>query len=172
MGLPIHRFVAATNSNDVVPEYLKSKVFRPRASQQTISNAMDVGNPSNFVRMVELFGKDFDALSKDIKGYAFSDADTQEAMQSVFAKQQYVMDPHGAVGYLGLKKYMAESGEDVTGIFLETAHPAKFKEVVEETLGRTIEIPPALQAFMKGKKKTIRATTRFEAFKALLFGLG
>jgi threonine synthase len=168
MGLPIHRFIAATNSNDVVPEYLRTQTFRPRPSQQTISNAMDVGNPSNFVRMLELFGKNFEALSKDIRGYAFSDEETQQAMRAVFADQAYIMDPHGAIGYLGLKKYVQETKEDVTGIFLETAHPAKFKEVVEDTLGRTIEIPPALQKFMQGKKKTIPATKEFAAFKDFL----
>ncbi|MBL0743954.1 threonine synthase [Chryseolinea lacunae] len=168
MGLPIHHFVAATNSNDVVPVYLKTKQFQPRPSQQTISNAMDVGNPSNFVRMLELFGKDFDALAKDITGYSFTDDETRTAMRDVFSQKHYVMDPHGAIGYLGLKKYQKEISNNVTGVFLETAHPAKFKEVVDETLATSIDIPEPLQKFMAGKKTTIPATTDFGAFKKFL----
>ena len=134
MGLPIHKFVASTNINDVVPQYLSSKSFNPRPSKQTISNAMDVGNPSNFVRMLDLFQGDFESLSNEIVGYAFTDAETQTAMREVFSRNKYVMDPHGAVAYLGLKKFLKSRKTDAIGIFLETAHPAKFKEVVDETL--------------------------------------
>ena len=166
MGLPVKKFIVSTNLNDIVPEYLRTKVFRPRASTQTISNAMDVGNPSNFARLMDLYDHDFERLSKDIAGYSFSDSDTKEAMKAVLGKCGYVMDPHGAVGYCGLKKYFAghhDAGS--TGIFLETAHPGKFLEVVEETLGRSIELPPALSAFLKGKKQTIAASADFADFK-------
>jgi len=168
MGLPVHKFIATTNANDVVPEYLKTTVFNPRPSKQTISNAMDVGNPSNFVRMLDFFGQDYSKLSTDIRGYAFSDDDTRAAMRHVYASNDYILDPHGAVGYLGLVKYLEESGEDVTGIFLETAHPAKFKEVVEETLAKPIEIPQPLQKFMQQPKQTVAIKSDFEGFKAFL----
>jgi len=168
MGLPIHKFIAATNINDVVPEYLQTGSFNPRLSRQTISNAMDVGNPSNFVRMLDLFAGDFDALSKEISGYAFTDEETSMAMRHVYSKDKYVLDPHGAIGYLGLKKYLEETYENVTGIFLETAHPAKFKEVVERTLNRSIEIPPALKKFLQQEKKTVKTTTDFNAFRDFL----
>jgi threonine synthase len=168
MGLPVHKFIAATNSNDVFPEYLQTTLFHPRPSQQTISNAMDVGNPSNFVRMLELFNGSFEALSQEISGYAFTDAETSRAMQDVFSNHNYVLDPHGAIGYLGLKKYLSEHHEQVTGVFLETAHPAKFKEVVEDTLHQAIEIPPALEKFLQRQKKAIKVSTDFETFRDFL----
>jgi threonine synthase len=167
MGLPIRQFIVSTNINDVIPEYLRTRSFEPRASKQTISNAMDVGNPSNFVRMIDLYDHDFEALKKDVTGYAFTDKETRQAMQNVYAAKQYVLDPHGAVGYLGLKKYLSENG-DATGIFLETAHPGKFLEVVEQALDRKIALPPALEKFMSGEKHTIRVTNRFEDFKKIL----
>src|SRR5690606_18228132 len=135
MGLPVQQFLACTNINDVVPEYLATRLFSPRPSKQTISNAMDVGNPSNFVRMLDLYDQDFNALTKDIKGYAFTDDQTRQAMRQVFEKINYTLDPHGAVGYLGLKQYQ-QDGEKVTGIFLETAHPGKFLDVVTNTLNQ------------------------------------
>lgn len=168
MGLPIHHFIAATNINDVVPEYLHHGSFNPRPSRQTISNAMDVGNPSNFVRMLELFHHDFAALSKDISGFSFTDQQTRDAMRDVFSKDGYILDPHGAIGYLGLKQYMRNSTEKVTGIFLETAHPAKFKEVVEDTLQRSIPVPPALEKFMQREKKTIKMGADFRSFREFL----
>jgi threonine synthase len=168
MGLPIERFIATTNVNDVVPEYLKTEVFTPRPSRQTISNAMDVGNPSNFVRLLDLFDNDFARLSKNIVGYAFSDDETRAAMRHIYASTDYVMDPHGAIGYLGLIKYLEERGEDITGIFLETAHPAKFKEVVDETLSRPIDIPLPLQRFLEQPKKSIPMKSDFEGFKDFL----
>lgn len=170
MGLPIHAFVATTNTNDVVPEYLHTKLFNPRASQQTISNAMDVGNPSNFVRMLDLYNNDFEAISREIKGYSFTDEETRAAMRHVQASAHYVMDPHGAVGYLGLKKFLLENDIDVTGIFLETAHPAKFKEVVDDTLNHPVEIPEVLQKFMQRPKQSVRMNNGFEDFKSYLKG--
>lgn len=168
MGLPISHFVAATNINDVVPEFLRTHNLKPRPSVTTISNAMDVGSPSNIVRMTDLFDGDVSALERAVTGYAFSDAETQAAMRHVFSTSGYVMDPHGAVGYLGIKKYMREVRSDITGVFLETAHPAKFKEVVEETLGTKIEIPSTLQKFLTRPKQTRRMTSAFADFKTFL----
>jgi len=168
MGLPVHRFIAATNSNDVVPEYLRTHVFKPRASEQTISNAMDVGNPSNIVRMLDLFKGNVEAMAAEIESYAFSDAQTKEAMIKVYTKKGYMLDPHGAVGYLGLTRYMERSSGSLTGVFLETAHPAKFKETVEEILETQVDIPPALQKFMLREKTTIKAGSDFGDFKAYL----
>jgi threonine synthase len=168
MGLPISHFVAATNINDVVPEFLRTHELKPRPSEATISNAMDVGSPSNIVRMIDLFDGDVSALEKAVTGYAFTDAETQEAMRDVYKNAGYVMDPHGAVGYLGLKKYMREVRSDVTGVFLETAHPAKFKEVVEDTLGKQIEIPPTLQKFLNRSKHTRGMSAEFSDFKRFL----
>lgn len=168
MGLPVHKFIASTNINDVVPQFLLSRSFNPRPSRQTISNAMDVGNPSNFVRMLDLFQGDFDSLANEIAGYAFTDEETQVAMRDVFATKKYVMDPHGAVAYLGLKKYLNENDIKVYGVFAETAHPAKFKEVVEETLNTTIPIPSELAKFLQHPKKSIPVPGSYQAFKDFL----
>lgn len=168
MGLPVHHFIAATNINDVVPEYLHKGSFNPRPSKQTISNAMDVGNPSNFVRILELYHRDFAALSNDISGYSFTDEQTRDAMRDVFLRNGYILDPHGAIGYLGLKQYLIDSKVEVTGVFLETAHPAKFKEVVEETLEQQVIVPPALQKFLQHEKKTIKMAADFGSFKEFL----
>jgi threonine synthase len=168
MGLRLETFVAATNTNDIVPTYLKSAVFHPKPSQQTISNAMDVGNPSNFVRMLDLFNRDFSKVSALIRGYSFNDEETRAAMRHVHATSQYVLDPHGAVGYLGLKKYLSTDEQNSIGIFLETAHPAKFKDVVDETLGGTVEIPPTLQKFMKHEKQSVQMKASFEELKNYL----
>lgn len=147
LGLPIDRFIASTNINDVVPEYLHTHVYRPRPSEATISNAMDVGNPSNFERLTTLFG---DRL--DITGYSFTDEETRIALKGVYKKHNYLMDPHGAVGYLGLRKYLDSSAGPLVGMFLETAHPGKFSEVVEEILGEKIKLPAALEE-LKSKVK-------------------
>jgi threonine synthase len=167
MGLPVKKFLAVTNDNDVVPEYLQTLRFNPRDSVQTISNAMDVGNPSNFVRMMDLFDNDGDRLRDAITGFHYNDLQTSEAMRDVFARTGYVLDPHGAVGYLGLKEYLKANAGD-TGIFLETAHPAKFKEVVDRTLNQQIDIPVPLQAFMKNPKQTISIGKEFEGFRSYL----
>jgi len=167
MGLPIDVFVAATNANDVVPEYLRTQKFNPRASKQTISNAMDVGNPSNFVRLLEIFDGDFEKISRQIFGCTFSDEATKEAMRLVSLNSNYIMDPHGAVGYLGLKEFL-KTNPNFTGIFLETAHPSKFADVVEDAIQKQIEIPDRLHEFMKGEKKSILISTDFAEFKSLL----
>lgn len=168
MGLPIAHFVVSTNRNDIVPHYLKTRLFNPRPSVTTISNAMDVGNPSNFARMLDLYDNNFEALSADVSGYAFNDEETREVMKSVFKDRGYILDPHGAVGYLGLKKFSEGKQDRFTGIFLETAHPGKFLEVVEETLDKKIELPAALSKFLTGSKNTVPGSVNFEAFRELL----
>lgn len=167
MGLPIQKFLAVTNINDIVPEYLTTKVFKPRNSQQTISNAMDVGNPSNFARMLDLYDHDFEKLSQDITGYRFTDEDVRSAIQFVYKTTGYVLDPHGAVSYVGLKEFL-KTNSTYTGIFLETAHPAKFNEVVEETIQHPVELPARLNEFTKGEKKSILISANFSEFKLLL----
>jgi threonine synthase len=167
MGLPVDKFIAATNINSVVPEFLSSGKFQPRPSQPTISNAMDVGNPSNFVRLLELHKHNFDLLTSDVIGFSFSDDETRQAIRQVSEKSGYIMDPHGAVGYLGLKKFM-EFHPHTNGIFLETAHPAKFMEVVEPVVEKTILTPARLQKLMAGKKKTVLISPAYEELKSLL----
>jgi threonine synthase len=170
MGLPITKMIAATNVNSVVPEYFKTRIFSPRPSQQTISNAMDVGNPSNFARMLDLYDHHFERLASDVEGYYFSDDETRAAMRQVLKDRDYRMDPHGAVGYLGLKKYI-KSHRGAQGIFLETAHPGKFKEVVEETLGQSIELPEALIEFSKREKKSLQIGKEYQELRDILGSL-
>lgn len=170
MGLPIRHFIASTNRNDIVPEYLDTGTFNPKPSQATVSNAMDVGNPSNFARMMDLYANDLNNIKADITGYRFSDEETKQAMREVYKTSNYMLDPHGAVGYLGLKKYLAEHTE-ATGVFLETAHPAKFLEVVEETLKTEINIPERLKQFVKGSKKSIPCSKDFVQFRSIAISL-
>ncbi len=170
MGLPIQKFIAATNANDIVPKYLSSGKFEPRASAQTISNAMDVGNPSNFERMLNLYDNDFDKIRNDVSGFSFTDDETRDAMRKVFDEYAYILDPHGAVGYLGLKKFL-RANPNYTGIFLETAHPAKFKEVVDDVLKTQTQIPTRLQKFIDKKKQSIPMSNNFDALKKLLLNL-
>jgi len=168
MGLPIAKFIAATNINKVVPDYLKGIPFKPRPSLQTISNSMDVGNPSNFYRLLALYGNDEDVLKQNVQGYFFDDETTREAMKEVKDVSGYLMDPHGAVAYLGLKEYM-EDHEGVTGVFLETAHPGKFRDVVEEVHQEEVVLPERLAAFLEGVKKSAPLENDFAAFKKYLF---
>jgi threonine synthase len=169
MGLPVEVFLAATNLNKCIPEFLEGKEFQCQPSIPTISNSMDVGNPSNFYRLLALYGNDAGLLRQKVKGFYFDDEETKEAMREVKANHGYMMDPHGAVGYLGLKKYLANNPTEFRGIFLETAHPAKFKSVVEETLSITIELPERLAAFQSGEKRVIKMKNDFDAFKNFLF---
>ncbi len=167
MGVPIQHFVAATNINDIVPDYLKTGEFIPMASQQTISNAMDVGNPSNFYRMLEIFGNSWDEMKEEISGYSFNDDDTGEAMKEMQNKYNYVSDPHGAVGYLGLKEYQKKYPA-TKGVFLETAHPAKFLDVVEKILKIKVELPSELKSLLHKEKKAELMSTEFSEFKKYL----
>jgi threonine synthase len=167
MGLPISKFIAATNANDVVPQYLASGAFTPRPSVPTLSNAMDVGNPSNFARMMDLYCSTWNIVKQDIEGYAFSDEQTREAVREVAEKYNYTIDPHGAVGYLALKEYQREHPE-VQGIILETAHPAKFLPDMEAILGRKIEVPQRLADLADLEKESLLRGTDFASFKSWL----
>ena len=168
MGLPIKKFIASTNANNVVPEFLEKGIFKARDSVQTISNAMDVGNPSNFARMLELYGHSAQKMSEDIIGFSFSDDETKHAIKEVYEKYNYLMDPHGAVAYLGLEKYMKDNDREANGIFLETAHPAKFGEVVEEVLGKKIDIPDQLKKYLDREKESTVISSSFSDFKEFL----
>jgi len=168
MGLHIDMFVAATNSNKVVPDYLGGMPFSAKPSIQTISNSMDVGNPSNFYRLLALYGGDESLLKKNVKGYFYADQPTRESMLGVKEATGYIMDPHGAVAYLGLKDFMSTYPGKYIGVFLETAHPGKFRKVVEETLGELLVLPERLEAFMKGEKKVSSLANEYEAFKEFL----
>ena len=154
LGLPVEHFVAATNVNDTVPEYMLTGKYRPKPSTATISNAMDVGDPSNFVRIRHLYQDDYETLKKNLSSYSFTDDETRNAILKIYQKSGYITDPHGAVGYLGLKKYQ-RNHPDTYGIFLETAHPVKFLDVVEETIGISLEIPPQIEKVMDREKKII-----------------
>ena len=165
LGLPIKHFIASNNDNNVVTRYLKSTNYEPKPSVQTVSNAMDVGNPSNFIRIQELFNNDLEALKSTFSSYAFTDDETRETMKEIYRNSGYVADPHGAVGYLGLKKY--ELQENEFGIFLETAHPVKFLDVVEETLPVKIEIPKQIQKIINNKKVAIKAAN-YQDLKSFL----
>ncbi len=166
MGLPINKFIASTNINDVVPAYLKSGLFEPRPSVTTISNAMDVGNPSNFARIIDLHQNEIQTLREVVIGCKITDEETTKAVQHVHSEQKYMLDPHGAVGYLGLKKSI--NTDKQVGIFLETAHPGKFREVVEKCIHEPIILPERLQAFLSKEKKSIRMENSFDQLKQYL----
>jgi len=168
MGLPVDRFIAATNINHIVPDYLSTGIFHPQASIQTISNAMDVGNPSNFARMLALYDNSLDNMRRDIDGEYFTDDETRAAIAAVYREIGYILDPHGAVGYLGIKNYLDRNPSTDTGIFLETAHPAKFRDVVEPIIGTTIAIPDRLAKFLERKVLSINISSEYEEFKAFL----
>ena len=166
LGMPVKHFIAATNVNDTVPEFMKTGNYNPKPSTPTISNAMDVGDPSNFIRIRHLFNDDFNTLAQNLSSYSFTDRETKEAMLKIYQNTSYSTDPHGAVGYLGLKKYQ-ETHPNSYGIFLETAHPVKFLEVVEETIGISLKIPPQIQKVMGKEKKYIPIKT-YESLKDFL----
>ena len=168
MGLPIKRFIAANNANDIFYNYLQTGKYVPKASVQTIANAMDVGDPSNFARVYELYGKSHEAICADISGATYKDEQIAETIREVKSETGYVCDPHGACGYRALKEGLA-AGE--VGVFLETAHPAKFKDTVDGILGGSLEIPAKLQAFMKGTKQSIPMSKDFADFKAYLLSV-
>lgn len=166
MGLPIKRFVAANNDNDIVYQYLKSGNYNPRPSVATIANAMDVGAPSNFARILELYNHSHREIASEMVGYRYNDEEIRQTMKEVYVNENYMLDPHGAVGYRALKEDL-KPGE--VGVFLETAHPAKFTDTVESVLGAgTVILPGKLAAFMKGKKLSIPLSTEFHDFKQFL----
>lgn len=166
LGLPVDQFIAATNANAVVPNYLETGSYIPINSIPTISNAMDVGNPSNFIRIQEIYKNDLEILKKHLTSYSFSDDQTREAMKIIYEKDGYIADPHGAVGYLGLKKY-SKTKQDVQGVFLETAHPVKFLDVVEPVIGKTIPFPAQIEAVMQQPKEAAFIKT-YEELKDFL----
>lgn len=165
MGLPIKRFIAANNDNDIFFQYLQTGKYEPKASVQTIANAMDVGNPSNFVRVLDLYEKSLEGIKEDISSYKYSDDEIENIVNDTFKKTNYLLDPHGACGYEALNESL-QGGE--VGVFLETAHPAKFLETVEGIIDEKVEIPTKLQAFMKGEKLSIPMTKQFADFKQWL----
>lgn len=165
MGLPIRRFIAANNANDVFYNYLRTGQYRPMPSLQTLANAMDVGDPSNFARIMDLYQADWQALRADISGATYGDDLISQTMRQCRQDTGYVLDPHGACGYRALKEQLRE---DEVGVFLETAHPAKFKEKVDQIIGADIEIPQRLRRFMEGRKQSVAMPNDFAAFKAYL----
>ena len=168
MGLPVERFIAANNRNDVFREYLLTGNYSPRSSVQTIANAMDVGAPSNFDRILDLYGHDHRTITGDITAYRYSDEEICNTIRVTQQQTGYLLDPHGACGYLALKEGL-QPGE--SGIFLATAHPAKFKETVEECTGKPVTIPEDLAAFMQNKKESIELPNDFSLFKKALLRL-
>ena len=165
MGLPIKRFIAANNANDVFYNYLQTGKYEPKASIQTLANAMDVGDPSNFARIYDLYGKSHERISSLISGATYKDEQIAETMRQCYSETGYVLDPHGACGYKALEEGLQE-GE--IGVFCETAHPAKFKEKVDSILGTDIEIPARLRAFMEGEKQSVEMSKDFADFKRYL----
>ncbi|MBR5842119.1 MAG: threonine synthase [Bacteroidaceae bacterium] len=167
MGLPIKRFVAANNDNDIFYQYLQTGDYAPRPSVQTIANAMDVGDPSNFARIIDLYAHSHEEICSRISGATYSDEQIADTVAEVYKRTGYLLDPHGACGYRALAEGLQE-GEQ--GVFLETAHPAKFRDTVEAIIGDRVEMPEKLQAFMRGTKQSVPMSAQFEDFKAYLMG--
>ncbi|HLP06258.1 MAG TPA: threonine synthase [Paludibacter sp.] len=165
MGLPVKRFIAANNRNDIFFQYLQTSEYKPRPSVSTIANAMDVGDPSNFARVLDLYGGSHAAISAEISGVTYNDGQIAETLKTCYSETAYLLDPHGAVGYRALQEGL---NPNETGVFLETAHPAKFLETVENIIGGKIKIPLKLQEFMKGEKKSQPMAKDFETFKSYL----
>jgi threonine synthase len=158
LGLPINHFVAATNINDTIPRFMLDGMYNPKPSKASLSNAMDVGNPSNFIRIQELYKHDFSAFKNDFSAYSFSDEETHIALKELYTKNQYIAEPHGAIGFLGLKEEIKKNNKAV-GVFLETAHPIKFSDTVEPALEIRLPIPTQIESIMNKEKKTIKIKT-------------
>lgn len=165
MGLPVERFIAANNRNDIFYQYLKTGEYKPRPSVATIANAMDVGDPSNFARILDLYEGSHDAIASEISGETYTDEQIRETVQKTYEETGYLLDPHGACGYRALSENL-KPGEN--GVFLETAHPAKFLQTVEDIIGTEVKIPEKLQAFMRGTKQSVPMSKDFASFKAYL----
>ena len=165
MGLPIARFIAANNANDIFYNYLQTGRYEPKPSKQTLANAMDVGDPSNFARIYDLYGKSHERISSLIGGATYSDEQIRQTMRQCYEDTGYILDPHGACGYQALVDGL-KPGE--VGVFCETAHPAKFKEKVDDILGIDVDIPARLRAFMQGQKQSVPMTKDFADFKQYL----
>jgi threonine synthase len=163
----VTRFVAATNVNDVVPEYLRTGVYHPRPSVPTVANAMDVGAPSNFERIRWLYHDDLEAIRRDIHGAAFDDGTVIAEIGRVYRTHGYLLDPHGAIAWLGLQDLLAADPQ-ATGVFLATAHPAKFREVVEPAIGRPVPLPPVLAEALTRPRHSVRIPAEYPALRKLL----
>ena len=168
MGLPVSRFIAANNKNDIFYQYLQTGKYNPRPSVATIANAMDVGDPSNFARVLDLYQESHEAICRDISGTTYTDEQIRETVKTTYLQTGYLLDPHGACGFRALKEGLKE-GE--VGVFLETAHPAKFLETVEDIIAHKVTIPAKLQEFMKGEKQSLPLSKEFADFKAYLLKL-
>jgi threonine synthase len=172
MGLPVNTFLAASNANDVVPEYLDTAEYRPRPSVRTIANAMDVGTPSNFERILDLFDQKHERIVQHLKGYRYSDEKIKGIIGKVYRDHGYTLDPHGATGFEAAREYLSGLPAVPTKVlFLETAHPAKFPEVVNEATGAEVETPERLRAFAKGEKVSVKISTGYEEFRDYLLEL-
>ncbi|MBQ8593812.1 MAG: threonine synthase [Bacteroidaceae bacterium] len=167
MGLPVKRFIAANNRNDIFFNYLQTGVYTPKPSVATIANAMDVGDPSNFARILDLYGHSHEAIAADISGTTYTDEEIRDTVKNTYCETGYLLDPHGACGFRALNEGL-QPGE--VGVFLETAHPAKFLDTVEDIIEAKVEIPAKLQAFMKGTKQSVPMSKEFAAFKEYLLG--
>jgi threonine synthase len=167
LGLPVARFVASTNVNDVVPEYLRTGAYHPRPSIRTVANAMDVGAPSNFERMQAMYGQDIDRLRHDVTGIAFEDRRVLDEIREMYHRTGYLLDPHGAIAWLGLQDALA-ADEGALGVFLATAHPAKFREVVEPAIGERVPLPPALAEALTRPRQSVRLPAEYPALSRLL----
>jgi len=170
MGLPVKHYIVATNVNDVVPEYLKTGKYRPRPSIPTIANAMDVGNPSNFARILDLYGQSHDAIATAMSAYVYTDDELRSTIGEVYLRTGYLLDPHGAAGYRALKAFTPKQ-KGIPGVFLETAHPGKFSLTVEEVIQSTVEIPDKLKKASSMEKISIPLSSKFEDFKEYLSNL-
>ena len=168
LGLPVAQFVAATNVNDAVPEYLRTGVYEPRESVRTVANAMDVGAPSNFERITAMYGGDIAALRRDIVGRSYDDARVLEEIRRVHRTNGYLLDPHGAIGWLAVNDALASAPGDAIGVFLATAHPAKFREVVEPAIGAVVPLPPALEEAVSRPRFSIPMPAEYAALERLL----
>lgn len=166
-GLPVQHFIAACNANDIVSEYLETQNLKPKQAVPTLSNAMDVGNPSNFVRILEIFNQQFPELKNKLSSATISDTETIAVIREVYRQYNYILDPHGAVGYLALQRYLQEHPGQ-KGMVLETAHPVKFPEAVEKSIGRPIEIPSGVQAIMNKEKQAVMTGADFRSLKEYL----
>ena len=166
LGLPIKHFIASNNTNNVVTRYLQSQLYDPKPSIQTISNAMDVGAPSNFIRIQEIYKNQFDKLKENVSSYSFTDDETKKAMLEMYKNYNYVADPHGAVGYLGAKAHL-ENNPNAHCVFLETAHPTKFLDVVEEVIKERQPLPKQIQEVI-GKNKVAVKISTYEDLKSFL----
>ncbi|MBC7390873.1 MAG: threonine synthase [Opitutaceae bacterium] len=168
MGLPVHGFIASTNANDVVPRYLASGLYEPKSSVTTISNAMDVGSPNNFPRLQEMHGKSFETMKHNITGKRYSDAETTETVNNVHAKYNYAMCPHTAIAYRGLAEYLNNQSKELTGVFLATAHPAKFLDVIDTKVADSVIMPENLKRVMEKEKVSILLSNNYQELKDFL----